>query len=191
MLLLVGLGNPGPRYADTRHNIGFRVLDEVARRWGGTYRSKFSGEFAQVELGGQRTVLLKPLTYMNRSGQSVAAAAAFFKIERPAIVVVHDELDLGFGVVRLKQDGGEAGHNGLRSISQHLGGRDYVRLRCGVGRPPPTFGGDGADYVLQAFTAAERGELDGVIESAADAVQLLVDRGLSEAMNAVNRREKP
>jgi PTH1 family peptidyl-tRNA hydrolase len=107
------------------------------------------------------------------------------------VLVVHDELDLEFGVFRLKVGGGEAGHNGLRSVTQHLGGRDYMRLRCGVGRPPATFEGDGADYVLQAFSLAERGELDRIIGAAADAAELVVSRGVSEAMNAVNRREKP
>lgn len=191
MYLVVGLGNPGPRYAETRHNIGFRVVDALARRAGtGPLKAKFSGDFVLVEHDGARLGLLRPQTFMNRSGQSVAAAAAFYKIPRDHVIVIHDELDLDFGLLRLKQGGGEAGHNGLRSVSQHLGGRDYIRVRCGIGRPPASFAGDPADYVLQAFAAAEAARLDAFVDSAADAVLLVVDRGLADAMNSVNRREK-
>ncbi|HEX4475671.1 MAG TPA: aminoacyl-tRNA hydrolase [Polyangiaceae bacterium] len=189
MILLVGLGNPGKRYADTRHNVGFAVLDEVVRRsGGGPWRDKFSGQFADVEHKGHRTLGLKPETFMNDSGRSVRAGATFYKVVPADVVVVHDELDLPFGVIRLKLGGGEAGHNGLRSVSAELGTKDYVRLRVGVGKPPAGFRGGGAEFVLQAFAPAERAELDGIVGQAADAVELVLDQGLEHAMNVTNRR---
>ena len=196
MILLVGLGNPGDRYRDTRHNVGFMALDLIAERWGRPpWRSKLHAETAQVDVpGGQgdadRAVLLKPQTYMNRSGDSVQPAAAFYKIAPENVVVVHDELDLPFGQVRLKSGGGVAGHNGLRSISLRLGTNDYVRVRIGIGRPPPEFRGSGADYVLQGFSPAEQAELAEVVQSAADAIEMFAREGLSAAMNTINRRAK-
>jgi PTH1 family peptidyl-tRNA hydrolase len=189
VILLVGLGNPGTRYAQTRHNVGFVVADQIVRDTGvGTWREKFSGHLADAEVGGQRVLALKPMTYMNESGRSVGAAASFYKIAASDVVVVHDELDLPFATVRLKFGGGEAGNNGLRSISQHLGTKDYVRLRIGIGKPPPGFKGSGADFVLEGFSSAERAQLGDVVERARDAVALLVGRGLEFAMNSTNRR---
>lgn len=190
-ILIVGLGNPGKRYAATRHNVGFLVADRLVERAGGAaWREKFSGHFAQVELEGQRILVLKPMTYMNASGESVGPACSFFKIGPGSLLVVHDELDLPFGEVRLKRGGGEAGHRGLRSVTRHVGTRDYVRLRMGIGRPPPDFPGEPADFVLQAFAPPEQAHLDEIVERAASAAALLAGHGLQEAMNRVNRREK-
>ncbi|MDX2054329.1 MAG: aminoacyl-tRNA hydrolase [Polyangiaceae bacterium] len=187
MFLVVGLGNPGSRYSGTRHNIGFLAVEFLAR--GAEWRQKFQGEIAQIELGGQKLTLLKPLTYMNESGQSVGPAAKFFKVEPRDVVVVHDELDLPLGTVRIKQGGGDAGHNGLRSIRAHLGTGDFIRIRLGIGRPPPTFRGEIADYVLQGFPLADQGARDTMAEQAALALELIVERGLSSAMNTVNQRK--
>jgi PTH1 family peptidyl-tRNA hydrolase len=189
VILLVGLGNPGKRYAETRHNVGFRVVERVVERAGaGPWREKFSGHLAEFELEGQRVSALKPQTYMNESGRSVGAAVTFHKLTPGQVVVVHDEMDLPFGVVRLKKGGGEAGNNGLRSISQHLGTRDYVRVRVGIGKPPPDFRGDGAAFVLEGFAPAERARLGEIVELASDTVGLVVGRGLDHAMNVTNRR---
>lgn len=189
MILLVGLGNPGKRYAETRHNIGFAVVDRVVERAGSKpWREKFSALFTELELEGQRVAALKPQTFMNDSGRSVGAAATFFKIEPRNVLVVHDELDVPFGTVKLKLGGGEAGHNGLRSVSQHLGTKDYVRIRVGIGKPPAGFHGSGADFVLEGFAPAERAQLGGLVDQASDAVALVVGRGLDHAMNVTNRR---
>ncbi|HVW24031.1 MAG TPA: aminoacyl-tRNA hydrolase, partial [Polyangiaceae bacterium] len=153
------------------------------------YREKFLGAFTEVALEGERVGVLKPGTYMNESGRSVIAATTFYKIEPKDVLVVHDELDLAFGDVRLKKGGGEAGHNGLRSVSQHLGTKDYIRLRLGVGKPPPGFRGSGADFVLEGFAASERVLLGDIVERAVDAVALFVGRGLEHAMNVTNRRK--
>ena len=188
-MIVVGLGNPGPEYATTRHNLGFMVVDELAARSGGvTFRSKFHGEYADARVGGQNAQLLKPLTFMNRSGRSVQAALAFFKIPPEELLVVHDELDLDFGDVRLKKGGGVAGHNGLKSISEQLGTPDYARLRIGIGKPPPGFRGGGADFVLEGFRPAEKAELGQLVERAANAVELVAKHGLAAAMNTTNRR---
>ncbi len=189
MLLVVGLGNPGPRYAATRHNAGFMVVDELAGRGGQSFRAKFSGELCEIKLAGKPVLLLKPQTFMNDSGRSVRAAATFYKVPLDATLVVHDELDLAFGELRLKQGGGDAGHRGLRSITAHLGSGDYLRLRFGIGRPPPEFGGSPADFVLEAFASAEKAELEKQIDSAARATELLAERGLAPAMNTVNQRK--
>jgi peptidyl-tRNA hydrolase, PTH1 family len=188
VILVAGLGNPGPRYAETRHNVGFMVVDRLVDVRGGLWRSRFSGQFVQLEIGEARVAVLKPETFMNDSGRSVGAAAGFFKIAPERVLVVHDELDLPFGTLRLKRGGGEAGHNGLRSVAQHLG-RDFVRLRMGIGKPPPEFRGRGADFVLQGFAPAERERLGAFVDRATEAVVLTVERGLDAAMNAVNRRE--
>jgi PTH1 family peptidyl-tRNA hydrolase len=188
VILVVGLGNPGPKYAETRHNLGFRVTDGLASRAGDPpWREKFNGLFAQSELEGKVVGLLKPMTYMNASGRSVQAAQAFYKVAREDLLVVHDELDLPFGQLRLKVGGGEAGHNGLRSISQAIG-QDYARLRIGVGRPPPEFRGSGADFVLQAFAPAEQAEIDAILGRAVEVVSLVIGSGLSRAMNQTNQR---
>jgi len=189
MLLVVGLGNPGPRYAATRHNAGFMVVDELASRGGQSFRAKFNGELCEVKVAGEPALLLKPQTFMNESGRSVRAVATFYKIAMASTLVVHDELDVPFGELRLKQGGGDAGHRGLRSITAHLGSGDYLRLRFGVGRPPPEFRGTPADFVLEAFASAEKAELAKQIASAADATELLAGRGLAPAMNTVNQRK--
>ncbi len=190
MILVVGLGNPGKAYAHTRHNLGWEVVDRVvSRAGGGAFRDKFSGAFTDVAVQGERVGVLKPVTYMNESGRSVVAATGFFKLEPKDVLVVHDELDLEFGDVRFKKGGGEAGHNGVRSVSQHLGTKDFVRLRLGVGKPPAGFRGSGADFVLEGFAAAERARLGDIVEQAAEAVELFVGRGLEHSMNVTNRRK--
>ena len=186
MILVVGLGNPGPRYVGTRHNSGYLVVDRLAGE--ATWRARFHGQLAEIELGSERVGLLKPETYMNESGRSVRPAAAYLGVPTSDLLVVHDELDLPFGTIRLKNGGGDAGHNGLKSIRSHLKTGDFCRLRIGVGRPPPDFGGDVADYVLQAFASAERADLDSVVDRAADAVALVVRSGLAEAMKVTNQR---
>jgi PTH1 family peptidyl-tRNA hydrolase len=191
VILIVGLGNPGARYADSRHNVGAMVVDELARRVGvSAWRSSFRGQFALVALGAERVGLLKPATFMNLSGRSVRPAVAFYRLELAQVLVIHDELDLPFGTLRLKRGGGDAGHHGLQSITQHLGCGDYARLRFGIGHPPEHFAGTGADFVLQAFSPAERAELPERIGAAADAVTLVAGRGLAEAMNTTNQRTK-
>jgi PTH1 family peptidyl-tRNA hydrolase len=189
LFLVVGLGNPGARYQATRHNAGFMVVDELASRAGASFRAKFSGEVAEIDLASARALLLKPSTFMNRSGESVQAAAAFYKIPLDSVLVVHDELDVAFGQQRLKQGGGDAGHNGLKSVSSHLGNPGYLRLRFGIGRPPVEFGGTPADFVLEAFASAEKVVLPELLKSAADAVGLIVSRGFAAAMNQVNQRK--
>jgi PTH1 family peptidyl-tRNA hydrolase len=181
--LVVGLGNPGPQYAGNRHNVGFLVLDELAARMGGKFKAHKSGaDLLEGRLAGGRAVLAKPRSFMNVSGGPVAGAARFYKLEPAAVVVVHDELDLPFGTVRLKLGGGENGHNGLRSISKSLGTRDYYRVRFGVGRPPGRM--DPADYVLRDFAAAERKELAFELDRCADAVEALLAHGLETAQNS-------
>lgn len=191
MILLVGLGNPGPRYAATRHNIGFRVVDKFAERHRVQgFRARFEAEFAQVDLASERIYLLKPMTYMNCSGHSVRAALTFYKLAPADVVVVHDELDLELGDLRLKVGGGEAGHNGLRSISEQLGTNEYARVRCGIGRSP---GGasTGADYVLDGFSLADQPLVEQLIERAVEAIRHVIERGMSSAMNVTNRKPKP
>jgi len=190
VILVVGLGNPGRRYEETRHNVGFMVAERIVGGAAGLWREKFRGRFAQIELGSARVAVLEPHTYMNESGGSVRPAATFFKVPPADVLVVHDELDLPFGQIRLKQGGGDAGHKGLKSITSHLGTPEYMRLRVGIGRPPPGFRGDVADYVLQAFASAERADLDDVVDRAADVVAEVVERGIAAVMNATNQRAK-
>lgn len=186
--LIVGLGNPGPQYEKTRHNLGFMVADALAGRIGSAFSShkKSNSDIVQARLGSRSVVIAKPRTFMNLSGQPVAALARFFSIEPANIVVVHDELDIDFGALRLKLGGGEGGHNGLRSISQHLSTKDYLRVRVGVGRPPGRM--DPASFVLKPFSAAERKDLGVVVEEAADAAELLLSAGLEAAQNTVHPR---
>jgi PTH1 family peptidyl-tRNA hydrolase len=180
--LVVGLGNPGPGYVGNRHNVGFMVLDELARRVGGRFRSHKSGaDVLEGRLAGRRTVLARPRCFMNLSGGPVAGLARFFKVPPTDVVVVHDDLDLDHGVIRLKRGGGEGGHNGLRSISSSLGSRDYLRVRFGIGRPPGRM--DPADYVLRDFSSVERRELDLLVDRCADAVEQLLSQGLSTTQN--------
>lgn len=182
--LVVGLGNPGPRYAGNRHNVGQLVLDRLGEqagaRWQRNARSR--AMVAETRFGpapGRRVVLAKPSSYMNESGGPVTAVAGYFGIDPAGLVVVHDELDVPFGTIRLKFGGGEGGHNGLRSISGSLKTRDYYRVRVGVDRPPDRV--DAADYVLSGFSAVERKQLPVVLADAADAVEDLVTRGLTAA----------
>jgi PTH1 family peptidyl-tRNA hydrolase len=188
--LVVGLGNPGPRYAWTRHNAGFLVLDALALRGGRvvSFQPRFEGLYAEAELGGTRLGLLKPETFMNASGRSVREAAAFFEVEPETLLVVHDELDLPFGELRLKSGGGDGGHRGIRSISAELGTPAYGRLRVGIGRPPPDFQGDIADFVLQAVPPESRTELASVLERASEVVESVVRDGLPQTMNRTNQR---
>jgi PTH1 family peptidyl-tRNA hydrolase len=184
--LVVGLGNPGPKYAGTRHNVGFMVADALHRRAAGAgWQEKFLGLASRVDIAGRPALLLKPLTYMNLSGRSAARAAAFFRIGVAAVVVVHDDLDLEFGVVRVKVGGGAGGHKGLVSCAAELADPGFVRVRVGIGRP--TFG-DATDYVLQQFSKPEAAELGDVVERAADAVEIVVKSGAVKAMNEFNRR---
>lgn len=191
MWLVVGLGNPGKAYATHRHNVGFMVVDELARALrADSPRDKFSGEICKGSHAGEDALLLKPTTFMNLSGQSVQPAAAFHKIPVANILVVHDELDLPFGEVRLKQGGGHAGHNGLRSMIQSLGSPDFARVRVGIGRPAQGFKGEVADWVLSPFDGAERTQLDDVLRRAADSVLDVLAHGVTPAMNKLNTRER-
>ncbi|MBV9820748.1 MAG: aminoacyl-tRNA hydrolase [Actinobacteria bacterium] len=180
--LIVGLGNPGPRYEATRHNAGFGVLDELASRIGGSFKAhKSRADVLEGRVAGQPVVLAKPRSYMNESGGPIVAVSRFYKIGVERIVVVHDELDLPFGALRLKRGGGEGGHNGLKSTSAALGSKDYLRVRFGIGRPPGRQ--DPADYVLREFAAAERKELAFLLDRAADAVEAVLAKGLEAAQN--------
>ena len=186
-MLVVGLGNPGREYAANRHNLGYMVADELARRHGGSFRAKFSGQLAELRIGGERVALLKPETYMNESGTSVGAAARFFKLEPAAVLVVHDEGDFDLGRMQARLGGGLAGHNGLRSIAQHLRTQDFLRLRVGVGRPERGDPRPLADYVLSDFEPHD--DVEGIVARAADAVETVVAEGLEAAQRRVN--EKP
>jgi peptidyl-tRNA hydrolase, PTH1 family len=181
--LVVGLGNPGPEYAETRHNVGVRVVELLAARAGGGRFSKHktNADVLEGRLAGRPAVLAVPRTYMNVSGGPVAGLLRYYGVAPADLVVVHDDLDLGFGVVRLKLGGGEGGHNGLRSISASIGTKDYLRVRFGIGRPPGRQ--DPADFVLKRFSGAERKELDFAVDLAADAVEALLADGLEPAQN--------
>ena len=183
-LLVAGLGNPGREYEQTRHNVGWLVLDELARRHGGSWRSKFSGSLAEVRLGEARLALLKPETYMNESGRSVGAAERFFKVEPPQLLVVHDDVDLEPGRLQARAGGGLAGHNGLRSLAQHLGSQDFLRLRIGVGRPGRGDRRPVSDWVLSPFSAEE--DVDALVARGADAVESLVAEGLEATQTRFN-----
>jgi PTH1 family peptidyl-tRNA hydrolase len=186
--LIVGLGNPGPDYAGNRHNAGFMILDVLAGRIGGRFKShRARADVVEGRLGGPggtRVVLAKPRTFMNESGGPVAGLRDFFKVPAERLIVVHDELDIPYGTVRLKRGGGDNGHNGLRSITRSLGDKEYLRVRFGVGRPPGRM--DAAAFVLRDFSAAERKELPLELERAADAVELLVAQGLEASQNAIH-----
>ncbi len=183
-LLVAGLGNPGREYADTRHNVGFLVVDELARRHGGTFRSKFSGDLSELRIDGHRVALLKPQTYMNESGPSVAAARKFFKVEFPSLLVVHDEVDLDLGRLQARHGGGLAGHNGLRSVVKSLGTPEFTRLRIGVGRPERGDPRPVADWVLSPFEPEV--DVDALVARSADAVETLVRDGLEETQREFN-----
>ena len=183
-LLVAGLGNPGRDYERTRHNAGWLVLDELARRHGGSWRSKFSGSLAEVRLGDLRLALLKPETYMNDSGRSVGAAVRFFKVEPEQVLVVHDDVDLEAGRLQARAGGGLAGHNGLRSLAQHLGSQEFLRLRIGVGRPGRGDPRPVADWVLSPFAPDE--DAEALIARAADAVETIATDGLEAAQQRFN-----
>ena len=183
-LLVAGLGNPGREYERTRHNVGWMVADELARRHGGSFRSKFSGRVAEVRAGEKRLAVLKPETYMNESGRSVGAAARFFKVPPEQILLVHDDVDLAEGRLQVRRGGGLAGHNGLRSIAQHLGTDDFLRLRIGVGRPERGDRRPVADYVLSPFDPHV--DVEELVARAADAVELLAAEGLPAAQQRFN-----
>jgi PTH1 family peptidyl-tRNA hydrolase len=183
-LLVVGLGNPGREYERTRHNVGWLVLDELARRHDGSWRSKFSGSLAEVRLGDLRLALLKPETYMNESGRSVGAAVRFFKVEPEQVLVVHDDVDLEPGRLQARAGGGLAGHNGLRSLAQHLGSQDFLRLRIGVGRPGRGDPRSVADWVLSPFSPEE--DAEALISRSADAVETIAADGLEAAQQRFN-----
>jgi peptidyl-tRNA hydrolase, PTH1 family len=183
--LVVGLGNPGSNYAQTRHNLGFMVADRLAARLGSNFKvHKRSGaEIVTGRLGGRPVVLAKPRCYMNESGRQVGPLAKFYSVPPADILVIHDELDIDFGQIRLKI-GGEGGHNGLRSVAAALGTKDFQRVRIGIGRPPGRK--DPAAFVLENFTAAERPEVPAICEQAADATELLIELGLEPAQNRVH-----
>jgi peptidyl-tRNA hydrolase, PTH1 family len=191
MLLFVGLGNPGPRYARNRHNAGFEILDALARAADApSWRDKFHGDFSRAILGKTEVALLRPMTFMNDSGRSVRAAMSFFHLPVSDLLVVHDELDLPFGTLRLKEAGGHAGHNGLRSIFEHVGNGDFHRMRVGIGRPPAGWNAEMADWVLSDFSAAERAALPDVVGRAVKALVDVGERGIAASTNALNTRPK-
>jgi len=183
-LLVAGLGNPGREYAATRHNAGWMVVDELAHRLGGSWRSKFSGQLAEVRLEDARLALVKPETYMNESGKSIAAAARFFKTPVEAVLVVHDDVDLDEGRLQARLGGGLAGHNGLRSIAQALGSQEFLRMRIGVGRPGRGDRRPVADYVLAPFPPET--DVEALVGRAADAVESIVRDGLEATQQRFN-----
>jgi PTH1 family peptidyl-tRNA hydrolase len=183
-LLVAGLGNPGREYAGTRHNVGWMVVDELARRHGGSWRSKFSGQLAELRVDSSRLALLKPETYMNESGRSIAGAARFFKTPVESVLVVHDDVDLDQGRLQARLGGGLAGHNGLRSIAQDLGSHEFLRLRIGVGRPGRGDRRSVADFVLARFDPET--DVEGLVARGADAVETIVRDGLDAAQQRFN-----
>jgi PTH1 family peptidyl-tRNA hydrolase len=183
-LLVVGLGNPGRQYEHTRHNLGWLVVEELARRRGASWRSKFSGSLAETRLDGLRVALLKPETYMNDSGRSVAAARSFFKVEPESLLVVHDDVDLEAGRLQARGGGGLAGHNGLRSLAQHLGAQDFLRLRIGVGRPGRGDPRTVSDWVLSGFAPEE--DVEGLVARGVDAAEAIALEGLDAAQARFN-----
>ena len=186
--LVAGLGNPGREYAETRHNVGFMVVDEVAARHGETFRSKFSGRVADLRLDGARVGLLEPQTYMNESGRSVAAAVRYYRIPLDRVLVVHDEVDLELGRLQARVGGGLAGHNGLRSIAAYCGGAEFLRLRVGVGRPGRGDPRPVADFVLSPFSPET--DVTAIVNRAADAVETLARDGIEATMRRFNERDQ-
>ena len=189
MWLIVGLGNPGRQYAGNRHNVGFMVVDQLMRVCrAATPRQRMGAELAETSLGGTKVIFCKPMDFMNESGYAVSRASAFWKVPPGQTVVVHDDMDLDFGRLRLGQAGGSGGHNGLRSIMAELGTEAFCRVRFGIGRPPAAW--EGADYVLADFSAEERRALPDLIEGATGAARAIVEDGLVVAMNRFNKRKK-
>ena len=183
-LLVAGLGNPGREYARTRHNVGRMIVDELARRHGGSFRGKFSGRLAEVWVEGLRLALLEPETYMNESGRSIGAAARFFKVAPEALLVVHDDVDLEVGRLQARLGGGLAGHNGLRSIAQALGTQDFSRLRIGVGRPSRGDGRPVSEYVLSEF--GPETDVGALVARAADVAETMAREGLEATQQRFN-----
>lgn len=187
MRLIAGLGNPGTRYAATRHNVGFMVAERLAQRHGMTIKRKgYSGLYGVGRIASSEAAILLPQTFMNRSGGSLQGAVAGLKVALEDVIVIHDEIDLPFGTLRFKRGGGHGGHNGLRSIGQALGSPDYLRVRVGVGRPEH---GEVSDYVLAPFTSSERRSLELLVDRVAEAIEELLDHGLESAMNTYNNRD--
>ena len=183
-LLVVGLGNPGREHELDRHNVGWMVVDEIAKRHDGSFKSKFSGRLSEVRVGDARIALLKPETFMNDSGRSLAAARAFFKVPVEEILVVHDDVDLEANRLQARAGGGLAGHNGLRSIAKALGSQDFLRLRVGIGRPGRGDRRGVADYVLSPFLPEEHAE--DLVARSADAFEMLVSDGLEQTQRSFN-----
>lgn len=183
-LLVAGLGNPERRHAHDRHNVGWMVVDELARRHDGSFRSRFRGRIAEIRAGDARLALLKPETFMNESGASVQAAAAFFKATAETVLVVHDDVDLDVARLQARAGGGLAGHNGLRSIAQRLGTQDFLRLRIGVGRPARGDRRDVAEYVLAPFEPED--DVEALVARAAEATESLAIEGLAETQRRFN-----
>ncbi len=189
MKLIVGLGNPGRNYAGNRHNVGFMVVDELARRARASWSGKFKGEYARADVGGESAILLKPQTFMNLSGESVLAAAQFYQVAPEDIFVIHDELDVPYGELRAKLGGGHAGHNGLRSIFQHVAPKgDFPRLRFGIGRPQH---GEVSAWVLSNFSTSDAITLTTLVEKAADATEQWLKTGIASTMNRLNGAASP
>ncbi len=189
MKLVVGLGNPGPEYARTRHNVGYLVADRLARALASEFETrKFAAELAEARAGGEKVWIMKPQTYMNHSGEAVGAAMRFWKIDLADLVVVHDDLELDPFRVQVKVGGGHGGNNGVKSVNAHVSSPEYARVRVGVGRPPPAM--DPADYVLGRWSKADDAELEECVERAAEATRLCVELGAVKAMNQVNRRAR-
>ena len=185
--LIVGLGNPGSKYQWTRHNAGFMVLDRFSRDAGiPMTRKLFSGLFGEGNFQGVRLLLLKPQSFMNLSGRSVATALNFYKISIQDLIVIHDDIDIPFGRVKLKEEGGHAGHNGLRSLMQELGSGSFLRLRIGISRPPHD---DTADYVLSNFSDDELKNLPRILDGVVALLKMVIEEGVSEAMNAYHNKE--
>lgn len=186
MRLLVGLGNPGAEYAETRHNAGFQVADRLAKRWGLDFRSsKFNAEAAVGEKDGSKVCLIKPQTFMNLSGESVSRAVGFYKVDLADVLVIYDELDIPLGRLRFAQNGSSGGHNGIKSIIEQLGTKEFPRLRCGIGRPAGRR--SVTDHVLSPFSKDERAAAEDLIEVSADAVEFFLVHGLTKAMNQYNQ----
>lgn len=188
MHLVLGLGNPGRRYEGNRHNAGFLVADRLAERWQAPLdKAQYKALVGTARIGDEPVVIAKPQTYMNLSGQAAASLRGYYKVPEEQVVVVHDEVDIPFGEVRIKRGGGHGGHNGIRDLVQRIGGA-FLRVRVGVSRPPPQW--ETADYVLADFTADERAHLDGIVDRAADAVEAIVRDGVGPAMNTFNQRNR-
>lgn len=190
MKLIAGLGNPGPKYAGSRHNVGFMVVDELARRWGADvsrYESRMQGQVGRTEHGGETVIFLKPQTYMNLSGQSVTACSRFYKIGRDDVLVIYDDIDLPLGALRLRGSGTAGGHRGLDDVIRHFSSEDVPRLRVGIGKVAKS---ETVDHVLGRFDADERPVMDAAITTAADAAGCWIEEGLTAAMNRFNRKKE-